>query len=284
MKNNIVLILLFCAFFFTSCEETVPPLGGGTGGPTGGDKQARSVLIEEFTGVQCVQCPAGSARIEELLDLNGENLIALSIHGAGGFSIPVVGFSTDDFRSPEAFAMGDLLGPLEGYPTATVNRKQFPSEAGRMIGLTKWAGYIDQELQEETKVKVTIDHTYDDATRNVDLTVNLEFYENVAEALVLNVVITETNVQNYQLTPQGDDLNYIHKHIMRKKLTPVNGDPISGTTNAGDTKQMSYSFTLPEAPDVIQTWNADNCGIIAYVSWEGPAELNVLQAHEVKLK
>jgi len=43
----------------------------------------RHVLVEEFTGVQCVNCPQGSQLIENLINTHGERLIAVSIHFAG---------------------------------------------------------------------------------------------------------------------------------------------------------------------------------------------------------
>ncbi|MDV7402453.1 hypothetical protein RZS08_64120, partial [Arthrospira platensis SPKY1] len=65
------------------------------------------MLIEEFTGVRCVQCPAGSADIETYLAIHGEQLIAVSIH-AGGFSFPF-DESVHDFRTEEGEALNSFL-------------------------------------------------------------------------------------------------------------------------------------------------------------------------------
>src|ERR1700741_1300369 len=83
----------------------------------------RKVLIEEFTGVRCVNCPDGSAEIENLLSLYGGNLVAVSIH-SGFFSDPYPD-NLYDFRTPEGDQLLNYLGQPLGYPTAVIDRKLF---------------------------------------------------------------------------------------------------------------------------------------------------------------
>jgi hypothetical protein len=84
----VALLFVIAAFFNTGCEEippTVTPFMGETPDTVVDvTSQQRQVLIEEFTGVRCVQCPAGAAEIETLLALHGDQLVAVAIH-AGDF-------------------------------------------------------------------------------------------------------------------------------------------------------------------------------------------------------
>ena len=50
-------------------------------------KAERTVLLEDFTGQNCVNCPAAHRTIEALEQQYGSHLIAVSIH-AGHFGIP----------------------------------------------------------------------------------------------------------------------------------------------------------------------------------------------------
>ena len=74
-------ILLFTIVFLVSCEEQKKVIEPFV--PSGN----RVVLIEEFTGKGCTQCPKGSRELENLLTLFPDNLVAVSIH-AGPFANP----------------------------------------------------------------------------------------------------------------------------------------------------------------------------------------------------
>ena len=91
MKKIIYLCLL--TVVLGSCTEIAPVV------PALGD---RKVLVEEFTGVRCVNCPAGASELENLKGIYGERLVIVSIH-AGDFSPPFTD-SRFDFRTAEGDA------------------------------------------------------------------------------------------------------------------------------------------------------------------------------------
>lgn len=279
MKRYSLFLLVIGLFFLGSCDEIVDPIGGGgTGGGTGGgDKQDRTVIVEEFTGVACVQCPEGSLKIEQLLDINGDQLIAVSLHAAGVFSIPYPQ-NVFDFRTSQGFQLFDYLGPVDGYPSATVNRKVFNGESGKILEKEKWAGYITQELAEEAKVGVFITPNYDEGSRELEIDVELLAYETITDNTVLTVLITENNIEDHQITPTSSpdtQADYKHKHVFREVLSETTGDVITEDLIIGAEATLSYSKTLPD------DWVVENCSIIAFVSLAGPNDLDVLQAAEV---
>lgn len=237
----------------------------------------RRVLVEEFTGVKCVNCPEGSKKIEELVAQHGEYIIPISIH-SGFFSNPYDS-SLYDFRTPQGTNLeSNLLGPVSGYPAATVNRTLYGNETELPISLSKWAGYIIQDILQAPKVEVDITPTYDTTSRQLSVTVDLDFAETVTEPLGISVVITEDDIVDYQLDKGGLKSDYNHKHVLRTMLTNYAGDAIAiGQTKAGSTPSFTYTFTLPP------NWNEDKCEIIAFVSHKG-AKLDVLQANKVQLK
>lgn len=277
MNRYTLFLLAIGLFFFSGCDEIVDPIGGGGVVIVGGDRQARTVIVEEFTGVACVQCPEGSVKIEQLLDINGDQLIAVSLHAAGVFSIPYPQ-NVYDFRTSQGFQLFDFLGPVDGYPSATVNRKVFEGESGKILEKEKWAGYIAQELAVEPRIGVVITPTYDDATRKLDIDIKLPVYETITENTVLSVIITENNIQDHQITPTsspGTQSDYTHKHVFREVITETTGDVISDALTEGAEISFSYSKTLPDE------WVAENCSVIAIVSLAGPNDIEVLQAGEV---
>ena len=84
MNRSIVYTLFSIVFLAGSCKEVAPDL---TFGPPSGLSD-RVVVVEEFTGAQCVFCPPGSEELENLLSLYPENMIAISIH-TGFFAMPI---------------------------------------------------------------------------------------------------------------------------------------------------------------------------------------------------
>ncbi len=257
---------------FFSCTEIPPeiPTGGGNN-PIG--EQQRQVLIEEFTGVRCVNCPAGSAQIEDLLALYGEQLVAVSIH-AGEYAPPLPE-SMYDFRTDEGDQLIDYLGAPFGYPSAVVNRKQFEGEFAMQLGQSKWAGYIAEELTVPPKVKISIASSYDPSSRNLQVTVKVLPQEDLPDNLNLSVMITENGIVDYQVTPAGTIPDYVHKHVLRDMLTPYDGEPFGTPLTAGTEIERSYNLTLPS------DWDADACHLIAFVSMSGN-DKDVLQAHQIK--
>jgi len=273
-------VFLFAiVLIFTACHEIVPPItpiGGGGTGPD--DEQPRRVLIEEFTGVQCVQCPEGAEEIETLIGIHGDRLIAVGIH-AGHFAIPYPQ-SNHDFRTQDAFAIFQMLGPVGFYPSAVINRKRFAGENNLVLNKEKWAGYIAQEMMEPSLLGIDINPGWSIGNREISVEVKSNFYQNYTGELLLTVLLLEHNIVDAQLTPQtssqNPDLGYVHKHVLRKALTNPGGNQIGTGFERGQELTRYFTHSIP------QTWNENNISIVAFVS-KGGGELETLQVNEAYL-
>lgn len=263
---------------FSACDEVSPIVTGSMGDNTGGgpvENQLRQVLIEEFTGVRCVQCPGGSIAIEELLGIHGEQLVAVSIH-AGDFA-PPYNDSKYDFRTDEGDQIINYLEKPAGYPSAVVNRKKFDGQFNLQLNQGDWAGSIASELALAPKVRINIEPNYDLASRQLTAAVTLFVDEAITEPDVhLSIMITESGIVDKQITPAGINTAYVHKHALRGMLTNWDGDPITESMTPGAEIEKTYTFTLPDG------WVPEKCEIVAFVSLAG-TDKDVLQAHQVHL-
>lgn len=277
MKKHI-LLLAAAIFFLSACDEIEPTVTGSMGGEvieSPVEDQLRQVIIEEFTGVRCVQCPAGSAFIQDLLAQHGERLIAVSIH-AGSFSFPYSD-SQFDFRTEEGNQLISYLNEPFGYPSASVNRKLFPGQFDLQLGQGDWAGYIASELAIAPKLRINIEPDFNAANRELTAKVTLFVDEAITDPDVrLSLMITESNIADLQLTPASStpQVDYKHKHALRGMLTNYDGQPITESLSAGAKIEKTFSFTMPAE------WKEDECEIVAIVSLNG-ASKEVLQAHQV---
>ena len=268
--------LILAIFFVSACSE-IPPVitpatPGGGGGSTTVDDQKRQVLIEEFTGIRCVNCPAGSAAIEDLLAIHGEQLVAISIH-AGFFASPPHDNSDDDFITPEGNQIQTFLEEPLGYPTAVVNRT--PVNGAMQQGLGDWAGSIANELTQEPQVKIDLKTEYNDAGRQLGIDATLFGQDNLTDGgnLSLTVLLIENNIVDPQTTPDGLQDDYVHKHVLREVITNTLGDPLTDALTPGT--QQSFTFEL----ELDEEYVAEETHVVAFVHrTEGTKE--VLQAIE----
>jgi hypothetical protein len=272
MKNITLSALLLLTALFAGCKE-IPPVIGEC-------QTDRVVVIEEFTGVRCVNCPTGSAKIVQLLEQFGERkLIAVSIH-SGFFSVPY-DISREDFTTQGGEAIDAQLGPVTAYPAASINRKLFPNETQRPLSLSSWAGYIGGELCRAPELNINISKIFDPISRQLTATVDLRAVTTntiFAEPLGLTVYITENNIISAQLDATGVDTNYVHKHVLRHIMTDTRGLQIHSSGSFSPNSQ-TLSYTLPAH------WDAAQCHIVAFIHYRGAnGKFDILQAAETEVE
>jgi hypothetical protein len=274
MKTLLPIIFGGFIFMLSGCKEVRPDLNFGP--PTGlGD---RVVLIEEFTGAQCTFCPLGTEELSNLLTLYPDNLAVVGLH-VGFFSTPHPTYSKYDFRSPEGNALENFLQKPSLWPSAIINRNQFPGEIGLQLGKQQWPTYIEQEVARDPIIGLSITRDYDASTRLLKVNVVGVARQNIDAALRVNVVLTESGIIDYQKDSRfGDVLDYNHKHVLRKMLNTnfEGGDPLAmNGLEQGATVGYNVEYTLPEE------WNPANCELIAFVT-DGDTRY-VYQAAKTKL-
>lgn len=272
MKKGL-LYIFGVLFFFSSCDEiepTIPELKKGD----------RKVLIEEFTGVRCVGCPAGSVVLEDLLSQFSDNLVAVSIHNSNNFTVPYPD-SKYDFRTQKGDDLTAYLGPPFSYPSAIINRRLFTGKTRLQVGRDEWSGLILEEIGKSPRLALTITKDYDPNSRALQLTATIIPNEQIDEDVAISVMMTESNIVDLQITPASGTPNpdYVHKHVLRQMLSQFDGDEISETLISGLAVEKQYSFTLPAE------WVASNCSIVAFVHYaNNPDDKSVLQASEAHVE
>lgn len=241
--------------------------------PTGN----RVVILEEFTGKGCTNCPKGSRELENLLTQFPNNLVAVSIH-AGFFANPdIFTLGEYDLRTDEGEFLIEYLGQPIGYPSGVVNRTRVGNNM--QLGLNQWASAITSIIQEAPAVEINITRTYDVNTRQLVVTVDGIGKENVTGELRLSIMITESGIIDAQddLEAGGIVEDYEHKHVLRDMLTPAAGAPILTNIGIGETFSATYTHTLDSS------WVADNMEIIAFVNLVSGDDFPVLQASHARM-
>lgn len=229
----------------------------------------RAILIEDFTGQRCVNCPTGTEIINGIVDTYGEdNVIAVGIHsGPLGFAgnSKTVGLMTD--TGNEYYTRWDKENKM-GQPWVIFNRKTSPDSH-----YNNWAAMVGTIISEKANLSVKIANAYDAATRTLTTTVGA-FGTNGTVNGKLQVWIVEDGVKALQMMPDGKpNKEYMHNHVFRAAVNGTWGEDV--TVKEGETTTKQYSYVLPE------TWNADKIAVVAFVYNDGGVE-NVAKKHLVE--
>lgn len=271
---NILKSLCFvslCCLLCSACDE-IPPQIPALGPNSVGE---RKVLIEEFSGVRCPNCPDGAEEIENLVALYGENLVPISIHASGSFAVPLPN-SQFDFRTEDGEELLDLLGVPLGYPAAVVNR--VPPNGSSRLQQTQsiWAGIIDQVIQQAPVLSIDLALNYDEDLRAVSVNVSILPNETISSDVALSVALVEDNIQDPQLSSSGLIEEYMHRHVFRKMLSAPKGNLLNTPLERGQLVASDFNITLEAG------WKATDISIIAFVHRVGDNK-EVLQVEEIKI-
>ncbi len=207
--------------------------------------QNRKVILEEFTGINCVYCPQGHSIANTLKAANPNNFFAINVH-VGGYATP--GPGQPDFRTPFGSAIAGQTG-LTGYPSGTVNRSVFTGSmtaGGTALDRGKWTLRTNQTLAQASYVNVGTTASIDPITRV--LTVNVEAYYTANSPVStnkLNVAFLQNNTKGPQ-TGGNSGTDYAHQHRLISMLTGQWGENIT-TTTTGSLISRSYTYAIPTA-------------------------------------
>lgn len=252
--------------FTTPVTYTVTAINGSTATytvsvaikPTG-----KTVLLHDYTGVRCVNCPAASEVAHQLhADYEGR-LIVMSVH-AGSFTLPPVA-AFPDFSTDEGT---EWYNNNTSNPLGSVNRVKLL--AGYALNANGWADAVAEALEEEQTIEVKVTNAFDEASRQLTATVDAVKLGNLEGNLMITVCLIEDNIVGRQLSLSGAINDYVHRDVFRTTLNGVYGESLSFVEDQLVQYSKSFNITLPEE------YNADNCYVVAYI-YDNSQDMKILQ-------
>lgn len=261
MKIRKILLLSAFAALFAACEnidENERFIGPKPFTPN------KNVLIEDFTGQRCINCPLASEAVHAMQTVYGaEHVIAVAIHG-GPMSINApAGLATpvgNEYNNHWA---------VENWPMGLVDR------TGELQEYTSWSAIASQRMQQMPKVAIGMEgNSYDAESRT--LQVNVAVTGNEAANGKLQVWLVENNIEAYQSMPDGShNTKYVHQHVFRDAVNGTWGEDIS--VNEGETQNKTYTYELTN-----EKWVPANMAVVAFVYNDAEGVLQVIDAPVVK--
>lgn len=222
--------------------------------PTSGSK---TVLIKDFTGVRCVNCPGAAELAHELQHtLDEERVIIMSVH-AGFLAMPVGAFP--DFRTDEGTAW---YGSNSSNPLFSVDYVALTD--GNTLYVEQIEAPVADALAEAQTFDLAIENNYDADTRQLRTASKMTAMGDYSGELYLTVCLIEDSIVGRQVVPSGIDTAYVFRNVFRGTLNGAEGELFAnGQVYVNDEFTKNHSIALDE------TYNADQCYVLSYVSDKG---------------
>lgn len=232
----------------------------------------RVVLLEDFTGHDCGNCPIAHGIATTLLGAHEDELAVVVIH-AGSLAEPFPPSYPDDWRTPEGtFYLLDQIGS-DQLPTGRINRV---GGANFAISPSIWTNKLNQELAKPLPpVGMQMVAEYDEEKNRMNVHVNSQWFENKTGNYRLVVLLTESGIIAPQLNYTADPTyipEYEHNHMLRKSVTGATGLSLATNPVSGDSRTDSYWIAWNSE------WIPENCEVVAFITdGEGGEVLNAVK-------
>jgi hypothetical protein len=308
MKNFFFIFGL--AFLLISCEEEPPYINYNEPATTidtfflkatVSPAQQKQALLEDVTGVKCVNCPDAAKIAKDLIDANPGRVNVISMHplmsALNYFTSPITEDghkSKYDLRTQAAADICvNILGVPNSLPKGAIDRKKFTDQTDLLMDRTNWTPKTNAQLLVPAPVNINlvlVDEINGKtvAANEIWLDVTIEYTEAMTDTNYLTILLLEdsiVDVQEYTDYSQpvpvpGYNNNYVHMHVMRGAMTASTGDLI----NKKDAPLIPGRVFLKRYKYIVTNpiWNRNHMHAVVFVHNNGGTK-NVLQSNHVEL-
>lgn len=295
MKRSL-LALSASILFLTSCTEKAPVINFGeaisqdttfvlTTVPAA---EKHNVLVEEFTGQSCSNCPAAHELLTEIQhthDAGRINVIGLYFEGILQTRPP--SGAKYDFRHEHAkLVTTAIYSGVNAIPAGGVDR--VPSGGSIKLDKNAWSSLIDTRLGAISPVNLKIESEYNATDSVASIRATLVYTSLIDYPHNLTLVIVEDSIIDKQEYPSTDPVHpghddaYLFTNVFRGMITAVPfGDVIEPTLAA---KERGRAIIKNYKYKVTNVFNPAHCRVIAFVNSSKSGDLQIIQSSQVKLK
>lgn len=229
------------------------------------------VLLEDYTGVRCSNCPAAGEIALQLQEQNEGHLVILGVHPNTALQNPEGGLP--DFRTNDGQEWNTYFN-IPNYPQGLVNR------VGGFLGPNEWASAVNNFIGTDAPVRLIIKSEYNNDSRELKLSIHSKFLQTVeSDDVRLITCMMEDSIVGAQFIPGGVNANYTHRHVFRGTVDGMTWGRVmssAGSISEGSDFITNMKFTVDD------NYNDDQFYIVAYISDNNTKE--VLMAAEAKIK
>lgn len=232
----------------------------------------RKVLIEEYTGHRCSNCPNGHARLAELITRFGDTLVPVCLH-AGSLARPTSEYPYD-FRTETGNQLFNDFG-MDPIPRAVINRARYQNRWD--VRVDAWRNAIEEIDRSKKYAAIQMITQYKSNESTLYVYVKTTMLEQYSKPLLLSLFLVEDGIISAQLDHETLVPDYEHNHVLR---LGINGHYGSQLTNDGTlAKDSAYQVGFP-VRFAGTDWIAGNTTVVAIL--HDPDTREVLQTEMKK--
>lgn len=237
-------------------------------------KAERAVLLEDFTGQNCLNCPNAHEVIEQLEEQFGaDKVIAVSIH-CGGFGVPTkrTNFSTGNvgLMTDEGNAILQAYG-IQSFPMGVI-------DMGSPETYDLWTTSVRNALQKPTDVTITASAKFvPEAEEPAEgyagkIECTAEVLSGETRTADIQFWVLENGIVAQQKLPDGTiNKEYVHNNVFRGQVF----DGLNGKSEnfaAGFTTETTGSIAVRWTDK--ERWEVTNLSVVCFIS-DGSGVLQV---------
>lgn len=240
----------------------------------------KNIVLEEYTGVNCINCPDGHLIANRIARENPGRSIIINIHAGS--------YAANTYTTDEGTVLQTTFG-VNAFPLATINRHTFSGIPNNfLLSRNYWISAADTIFSQPSPVNIAARGTLDWTTRELNITVQLYYTADETDSInLLNVAILQNNVigdqEGYYYNPaQVVGSRYRHMHILRHLITGQWGDSIR-TTTTGSFVERTYNLSIPDmlgSPNAIEAKLED----LTFVAFVARGQQEILTGCEVEME
>lgn len=258
--KNIVLTIII-VIIFASCDKIEPPYKQS--GNTQIETPTRKVLLEDYTGHTCVNCPAAAKKALEIQQLYGDKMIIMTVH-AGFFALPTASPFNNDYRTPAGEEWDQFFGlSAAGNPIGMINRQNTGGVYG--LGNGNWGTGVAAIIEDASIIKLEIETSFNETNRKLDVELKSTFLEAASGNYKIVACIVEDSLvsaqrNNDQTIGPATILDYVHRHVLRENINGSWGEDLIAVGQLpSSTSNKQYSVTLNAI------YKANHTSVVAFV-------------------
>lgn len=252
-------------------------------GPIDTNTIRQNVLLEDYTGHTCPNCPAATEIADQIVNAFGEDRVFVVAIHAGPFANPRPPKYLLDLRTPAGTELDNTFQNSRiGNPNGLINRVRngdFFVQPKEM-----WSTSVADLINNTPKVNISIKNkTFTESTKTLAFTAEIDYLEAGFSDYHIVGWITEDGMVGTQTdnrkTP-SDVENYVFKHVLRGSINGTWGEQLSQTdVPLGAKISKDFSFTFPAN----RNWVPDSCDLIVYVHRHATTK-EILQVVKTEVK
>ncbi|MES2389848.1 MAG: Omp28-related outer membrane protein [Bacteroidota bacterium] len=235
------------------------------------------VLVEDYTGHQCGNCPGASTKAAVVDSLYGNKISVMEVH-VGFFARTSSTFNIN-YRTAAGDKLNTDFGLNDQLPKGMINRKPFTSSTV-LLNPDDWIGATDAITKTVSATAIGIKATYDTASRSLNVKAYTKYRSDVNDSYGLTAYLTEDSLVSPQVDYRFNPdfiARFLHRHVLRKGLDPTEGNVLNAAPAVKGTSFLRSMSTI-----LSPAWKPKNCRVNVIVY--NTTSKEIIQAEWIELE